>query len=57
MTFGQFLKAKRLASDQELSLRDAAKKLGGSVSFDVFKSLLVGFAESSVQQLIQAGLA
>ncbi len=37
--------------------KDAAKKLGGSVSFDVFKSLLVGFAESSVQQLIQAGLA
>jgi len=32
MTFGQFLKAKRLASDQELSLRDAAKKLDMSLT-------------------------
>ena len=32
MSFGQFLKAKRLASDKELSLRDTAKKLGMSLT-------------------------
>ena len=32
MTFGQFLKARRLASDKELSLRDAAKALDMSLT-------------------------
>ena len=32
MTFGQFLKARRLASDKELSLRDAAKALDLSLT-------------------------
>ena len=32
MTFGQFLKTRRLASDKELSLRDAAKALDMSLT-------------------------
>lgn len=32
MTFGQFLKARRLASDKELTLRDAAKALDMSLT-------------------------
>ena len=32
MTFGQFLKVRRLASDKELTLRDAANKLGMSLT-------------------------
>ena len=32
MTFGQFLKSRRLSSDQELTLRDAAKALDMSLT-------------------------